>query len=453
MTDLPTTTRSNVAAGNTRAVQVRNHGLPADWWLHDECWAALEKLSSRMSGSTLVPNDFRQAPGNCFVALMAGLPLGLSPLACLQSIAVINGRPTLWGDAPIAQVLAHPSLVKHYERVEGTIAAGDRKWTFGVVRRLPSGEQVQTERSFSIDDAKLAKLWGKTGSSGQPTPWVTAPDRMLFNRARAFTLRDAFSDVLKGVQLAADTFDDGDAPVPATFTVRDDGPARAVAAVTADGFGDEPAPPPAAEAEKPKRGKAAKKAAAATGPEPAAAEPEPAAAEAATTSDAEPETPAAKPFPAWARRADLAGLVATIDDDGLPRRVLLQLEPWRGNKDIPEGRGGDLLVRFLPGADHVPQLFVHAGNLWRPDDEPENFEAACQGFVAAIHAQLRELGREPEAPDTDRMLRDICEGVECIGPMDANEPVLDVLNLRGLHLLRAQLAQTVETAKRGRGGK
>lgn len=215
--------------------------LTRSWWLVPEVWDMLERMCSRFAASKLVPQQFQGEPASVFVALATGLPLGLSPLACLKSIAVINGRPTLWGDAPVAMILQHPSLVSIDEKATGTIAGLDRCWTVSIKRKLPSGQVRTVERSYSVDDAKLAKLWGKTGREGQPTPWVTSPDRMLYNRARAFTIRDAFADVLEGVSLAADLYEDGDADMkPAEYTVRRDPPPAPAAepdtVSTGDGF-------------------------------------------------------------------------------------------------------------------------------------------------------------------------------------------------------------------------
>jgi hypothetical protein len=50
-------------------------------------------------------------------------------------------------------------------------------------------------RTFSLDDAKQAKLLDKPG------PWQGYRPRMCFNRARAFALRDAYADVLKGLAI------------------------------------------------------------------------------------------------------------------------------------------------------------------------------------------------------------------------------------------------------------
>jgi hypothetical protein len=54
---------------------------------------------------------------------------------------------------------------------------------------------------FSVEDAKRAGLWGKTG------PWQAYPKRMMQMRARGFALRDAFPDVLKGLITAEEAQD------------------------------------------------------------------------------------------------------------------------------------------------------------------------------------------------------------------------------------------------------
>jgi hypothetical protein len=54
---------------------------------------------------------------------------------------------------------------------------------------------------FSVEDAKRAGLWGKTG------PWQAYPKRMMQMRARGFALRDQFADVLKGLMTIEEATD------------------------------------------------------------------------------------------------------------------------------------------------------------------------------------------------------------------------------------------------------
>jgi hypothetical protein len=150
------------------------------------------RLAEMLADSDLVPKDFRGKPGNVLIAVQWGFEVGLKPLQAVQNIAVINGRPTMWGDACLALVRASPLC-------EYVIETEDEKGT-AVCRAKRRGEPEQT-RTFSDQDAKVAGLLNKAG------PWTTNPKRMKQMRARAFTLRDVFTDVLKGMQIAEEVMD------------------------------------------------------------------------------------------------------------------------------------------------------------------------------------------------------------------------------------------------------
>ena len=148
-------------------------------------------FSNYLAESDMVPKDFKGKPGNCLVAIQWGMEIGLKPLQAMQNIAVINGRPSLWGDAVIALVRSSPLCEYIIEGDDGRTA------TCKVKRR---GEPEQY-RSFSMDDAEAAGLLGKQG------PWTQYPKRMRQMRARAFALRDVFPDVLRGLPVAEEIMD------------------------------------------------------------------------------------------------------------------------------------------------------------------------------------------------------------------------------------------------------
>lgn len=152
-------------------------------------------FANYLADSQMVPKDFMGKPGNCLVAIQWGMELGLKPLQCMQNIAVINGRPSLWGDAVMALVLASPHCKDVIETYEGT---GDNYAAVCIAKR--HGRADKTGR-FSLVDAKAAGLLGKSG------PWTQYRDRMLKMRARAFALRDQFADVLKGMAVAEEVMD------------------------------------------------------------------------------------------------------------------------------------------------------------------------------------------------------------------------------------------------------
>jgi hypothetical protein len=123
-----------------------------------------------------------------FVAVQYGLEVGLSPISAVQNIAVVNGRPTIWGDAMLGLVRGSGLLSSISEVTTGEGDATTAVCT--VTRRDDPGETVG---KFSVSDAKRAGLWGKAG------PWTQYPRRMLQMRARGYALRDKFADVLKGL--------------------------------------------------------------------------------------------------------------------------------------------------------------------------------------------------------------------------------------------------------------
>lgn len=180
------------------------------------------KMSELIAKSDLVPNDFRNKPGNVLIAVQMGLEVGLPPLQALQNIAVINGRPCIWGDAMLAIVQNH----KDYEWHKETGEAG--AWAEFTIKR--KGAEPHTVR-FTKDMAVAAKLWGKQG------PWTNYPDRMLQMRARSWGCRDQFADALKGFQSAEEMSDIRTAAIDTT-TVETFKEPKAQAA-------PEPAPTPA----------------------------------------------------------------------------------------------------------------------------------------------------------------------------------------------------------------
>ena len=52
------------------------------------------EFAGMMSKSSIVPKDYQNNPGNILVAIQWGMEIGLQPLQSMQSIAVINGRPS-----------------------------------------------------------------------------------------------------------------------------------------------------------------------------------------------------------------------------------------------------------------------------------------------------------------------------------------------------------------------
>lgn len=178
---------------NTNEVAVQQEG---SFSLTPRNLAEAMEFAKIIASSDMVPKDYVGKPGNVLVAVQTGAEVGLKPMQSLQGIAVINGRPAIWGDAMWALVVSHPDFDGF--RDENT----DQQSTVWLKRR----GQREIMRSFSLDDAKKAGLLGKAG------PWSTNPKRMMQMRARAFAARDLFPDALKGIKSVEEVRDYGPEP-------------------------------------------------------------------------------------------------------------------------------------------------------------------------------------------------------------------------------------------------
>lgn len=193
--EAPQPKKASVVSFGPRGLQLRNL---------DEAW----RFAQFVAVSGLAPKGLDK-PEAILVAMQMGAELGLSPMQAIQNIAVINGRPCVWGDLMLAicrssGVFDDSVFDESLIQSNGTLTAVCR------VRRLPNGKP--TERRFTMEQAKRAGLTTKTG------PWQGYPERMLQMRARSWALRDTFPDYLRGIGSAEELLDiapeDGPSPSP-----------------------------------------------------------------------------------------------------------------------------------------------------------------------------------------------------------------------------------------------
>ena len=133
------------------------------------------------------------------IKIQMGAEVGLPPMASIQNIAVINGRPSIWGDAMLGVCRASGLFDEASFAENVTTTTGKLIEATCTVRRLPDGKPIT--RRFSTEDANVAGLSGKSG------PWQQYPRRMLQLRARSWALRDGFADVLRGMRAAEEERD------------------------------------------------------------------------------------------------------------------------------------------------------------------------------------------------------------------------------------------------------
>jgi beta-phosphoglucomutase-like phosphatase (HAD superfamily) len=166
---------------------------PSGFALEPKSLTEAMEIAKMLSDSSMVPACYRGKASDTLVAMMMGKEVGLNPIQALQNIAVINGKPSIYGDAMLALVQNHPK----FGGIEESFDEATMTATCTVFRR--NGKpHIQ---KFSQLDAATAKLWGKAG------PWTQYPKRMLQMRARGFALRSQFADALAGLITAEEAQD------------------------------------------------------------------------------------------------------------------------------------------------------------------------------------------------------------------------------------------------------
>lgn len=155
------------------------------------------QIAERMAKSSMVPKQYIGKPDDIFVAMEMGYQLGFSIAQSLQDIAVINGRPCLWGDGLMALAIGHPQC----EYIKENWVYDDKGNIIGAECIVKRKRQEEHRQVFTLMDAKKAGLLNKPG------PWQQYPNRMLQMRARGFAIRDRFADALRGIQIAEEVQD------------------------------------------------------------------------------------------------------------------------------------------------------------------------------------------------------------------------------------------------------
>ena len=182
--------------------------------LEDSLFAAdkcqhYEELAMKLSRSNVIPKQYIGKPTDLFVAMAMGYQLGMPVEQAIQDIAVINGRPCVYGDGLLAVCMNHPEFD---DIIEEPIKDGDKIVGYRcTVKRKGKADCV---REFTLSDAKRANLLGKSG------PWSQYESRMLQMRCRGFALRDKFPDALRGIKSREEVEDyiDGEIVKPTSRT-------------------------------------------------------------------------------------------------------------------------------------------------------------------------------------------------------------------------------------------
>ena len=149
----------------------------------------IHRFAQYVSQSGMAPRDM-SSPSQILVAIQMGAELGLPPMASIQNIAVINGRPSIRGDAALAVCQMHPDFLDIDEEFDDATQTATCK-----VYTKKRGMERPVVRTWSRKDNEAAGLEGGNVHK-------KFPKRMKQMRARSWALRDTFPGALKGLLTA-----------------------------------------------------------------------------------------------------------------------------------------------------------------------------------------------------------------------------------------------------------
>lgn len=157
--------------------------------------ARAEELATRLASTSFVPSTLRGKPVEVMAAILAGLELGLQPMATLRSMDVIQGTPALRAHAMRGLVQSHGHKVQRLEHSATKV----------VMRGRRKDDEEWQEVTWDIPRAISLQLMNKP-------EWKKQPETMLTARATGEICRLIASDVLFAMPYAAEELDGDSLP-------------------------------------------------------------------------------------------------------------------------------------------------------------------------------------------------------------------------------------------------
>lgn len=140
-----------------------------------------------LAASDLLPDAYKGKPANILMAIEYGKTLGITPMAAIQGINVIKGKPT----ASASLIASLVRLAGHRLRVTSNASKA-----VCIISRSDDPE-FPFKSEWTLERAKAA------GLTSNPS-WQKYPEAMMKARAITEAARDACPEVLSGVQYTAE---------------------------------------------------------------------------------------------------------------------------------------------------------------------------------------------------------------------------------------------------------
>jgi len=157
-----------------------------------------QRTAKLLAASTLVPEAYRNNIPNVMVAMNMAQRVGADPMAVMQNLNIIHGRPS-WSSAFAIGVLNQCGRFTELQFImSGT---GEEAGCHIETTSTQTGAKIIGPRVT----LKMAKAEGWEGKAG--SKWKTMPELMLRYRAAAFFSRLYAADLLLGMQTVEEAQD------------------------------------------------------------------------------------------------------------------------------------------------------------------------------------------------------------------------------------------------------
>lgn len=168
---------------------------------NESAWALAQRQAKAMAASDLVPQAYRNNVANVLIALEVAHRIGAAPFAVMQSLHIVQGRPSWSSSFLIATVNACGRFEPLRFEVVGTDPAAKDYKVRAYARDKASGEVCNG--SWITWKMVEAEGWSKKNGS----KWLTMPEQMFMYRAAGFWARAYAPEISLGILTAEEARD------------------------------------------------------------------------------------------------------------------------------------------------------------------------------------------------------------------------------------------------------